>query len=85
MCFLPCFWIVMRLHRSNGLRLWETMLCSCPSTVARSFTLMGLYIICSMAARRVGFARVMKNRWQIFVMPFFISQQPHHMSYCSYE
>jgi hypothetical protein len=30
-----------------------------------------------MAERRVGLASVVKNRWQIFVMPFFISQQPH--------
>ena len=77
MCFLPCFCMVMRLHWRSGLRLWEIMLCSCPSAVASSFTLMGLSINCSMAERRVGFERVVKNRWQIFVMPFFISQQPH--------
>ena len=85
MCFLPCLWMVMRLHWSSGLRLWEIILCSCPSAVASSLTLMGLSISCSMAERRVGLASVVKNRWQIFVMPFFISQQPQHMNKYSYE
>lgn len=72
MCFLPCFSIVRMLHCSSGFRLWEIMLCSCPRAVASSFTLRGFSISCSIAASRVGFARLVKNLWQVFVRPFFI-------------
>ena len=72
MWFFPCFWMVMTLHCSSGFRLCDIMLCSCPRTVASWFTLMGLAINCSKAARRVGLDRLMKKRWQIFVRPFFI-------------
>ena len=54
--------MAIRLHSSRGLRLWDIMLCSCPSAVASSFTLMGLSISCSSAASLVGFARFVKNR-----------------------
>ena len=62
MCFLPCRWIVIRLHSSRGFRLCEIMLCSCPSAVASSFTLMGLSISCSSVASLVGFAKLLKKR-----------------------
>ena len=61
MCFLPFFCMVIRLHSNRDLRLWDIMLCSCPSAVASSFTLMGLSINCSSAASRVGFDRFVKN------------------------
>ena len=51
----------MMLHWSSGLRLCEIMLCSCPMAVASSVTPWGFWS-CSMAARRVGFARVLKKR-----------------------
>lgn len=61
MCFLPCFWIFIRLHLRRGLRLWDIMLCSCLRAVASSFTLMGWFISCSSAASLVGFARLVKK------------------------
>ncbi len=54
--------MLMRLQSSRGFRLCEIMLCSCPSAWASSFTLMGLFMSCSMAARRVGLARFVKKR-----------------------
>lgn len=69
---LPCFCLLISLHWRSGLRLWDIMLCSCPRACASSFTLMGLSRSCSIAASLVGFARLVKNLWQVFVSPFFI-------------
>jgi hypothetical protein len=54
------------------LRLWDIILCSCPSVEASSLTLMGLSMSCSIAESLVGFDRLVKKWWQIFVSPFFV-------------
>ena len=68
--------MVMKLHWSRGFRLWDIMLCSWFSASESSFTLRGFSASFSRAASLVGFARLVKKWWQIFVRPFFVFIHP---------